>query len=135
MPKHKIVRVIIQEGRKEPIILYIKLKEKNTPEKGVDFTFNGNGGKITDANHDLTSPLNSGKSEMTAFYPDSSIGIHLPEAEHEDELDNEYKLFKYTFQGWEFEGKVYKNYSEELKKVIEKRLKKDNFKSKMEKGS
>ena len=134
MPKHKIVRVIIQEGRKEPIILYIKLKEKNTPEKGVDFVFNGNGGKITDVNHDLTSPLDLGKSEMTAFYPDSSIGVHLPEAEHEDELDNEYKLFKYTFQGWEFEGKVYNNYSEELKKVIEKKgLKKITLKAKWKK--
>jgi hypothetical protein len=49
MPDHKMLRVIVQEGEKEPAILYVNLEVDNdlTPTPAVKVTFDAGGGTVS----------------------------------------------------------------------------------------
>lgn len=90
IPMHKIIRVIVQEGEKEPWIAYINLSELQA-EAG-SLTLDANGGTV------------NGSATYTCAYDASMAGQPLPTPVHADET--------LTFNGWFIGQKRYTTFPE-----------------------
>ena len=81
IPTHQIVRVIVQEGEKEPAIYILNLKETTSAhEAAATLTLNANGGTV------------NGKATDTIKFDVNMVGDSLPTPENSDST--------LTFGGW-----------------------------------
>ena len=111
MPEHKLVRVIVQEGRKEPCVLLIKLSEGGEAQKASTITFDANGGWFNTWRQGAY--YKGGVSEVTYTYDAGMQNAPLPVPIYRNNqtftLDT-----SMIFKGWSYEGKTYTVYSSEL---------------------
>ena len=111
MPEHKLVRVIVQEGRKEPCILLIKLSEGGEAQKASTITFDANGGWFNTWRQG--GYYKGGDSEVTYTYDAGMQNAPLPVPIYRN--NQTFTLDKsMIFKGWSYEGKTYTIYSSEL---------------------
>ena len=115
IPKHKLVRVIVQEGRKEPCILLIKLSESGEAQKASTITFDANGGWFNTWRQG--GYYKGGVSEVTYTYDAGMQNAPLPVPIYRN--NQTFTLDKsMIFKGWSYEGKTYTVYSSELPKEL-----------------
>ena len=108
MPDHKLVRVIVQEGRKEPCILLIKLSEGGEAQKASTITFDANGGWFNTWRQG--GYYKGGVSEVTYTYDAGMQNAPLPVPIYRNNqtflLDTSMR-----FKGWSYAGETYTTYS------------------------
>ena len=111
IPEHKLVRVIVQEGRKEPCVLLIKLSEGGEAQKASTITFDAKGGWFNTWRQG--GYYRGGVSEVTYTYDAGMQNAPLPIPIYRD--NQTFTLDKsMIFKGWSYEGKTYTVYSSEL---------------------
>ena len=99
MPIHDMVRVVVQEGEKEPYICYLNLTEKEgKQEESATLTLDPNGGKIDDSSAAATYSFDAHMSDMS-----------LPTPVYKDESK--------VFDGWYFGQQLYTTYPTAVKDI------------------
>ncbi len=107
MPTHKMVRIIVQEGRKSPVIYYINLVEADSEQETVTITLDADGGYIVPDN-------------MPMIKWDELQQLGYPTKEHTFDLGMENAAFPepyrqdYDFLGWKLGTKTYTKFDKAL---------------------
>jgi hypothetical protein len=70
MPNHKMIRIIVQEGEKEPVIYYLNLVESSgEPEPAATLTLDPNGGVLGGSSEALTYAFDAHMSHIALPIP------------------------------------------------------------------
>lgn len=109
IPDHKMVRIIIQSGEKEPVIYYVNLTESETKQETTTLTLDANGGYHVPAGMS-TEYINWERLQQEG---QSTMQYVFDEGMHNAVFPKPYRA-GYTFAGWVYDQKVYTAYTPEL---------------------